>query len=230
MQDSPGDITSDTVSMTYKELGDARGISAASAKRLAIRRHWRRTPGNDGVSRVMVPVTETTPRTDVTRDRTGDRPSEVTGDTDAISALREAIAGLLVRAERAENRADRAENRADEAANRAILAEQAIADERNRVDMAESTIVELRVRLDDAHGRLADAQDAADRHHAEVHAALERAEQAEGVRDASLEAANRADAEAAAARDRLQELEAAEDARRVRGRWARLRDAWRGNP
>ena len=51
---------------------------------------------------------------------------------------------------------------------------------------------------------------------------------AEGVRDAALEAANRADAEAVALRGRLADMERDNDARRSMGRWARLRDAWRG--
>jgi hypothetical protein len=63
---------------------------------------------------------------------------------------------------------------------------------------------------------------------AKLQAAQERADRAEGVRDAALEAANRADAEAAAARGRLADMERDNDARRALGRWARLRDAWRG--
>jgi len=42
-RDDTGDITW----MSYAELGRARGISAASVKRLAIRRHWRRHQGNE---------------------------------------------------------------------------------------------------------------------------------------------------------------------------------------
>ena len=56
----------------------------------------------------------------------------------------------------------------------------------------------------------------------------ERAERAEGVRDAALEAANRDAAEAAALRGRLADMERDNEARRSLGRWARLRDAWRG--
>ncbi len=46
----------DTRSLTYAELGKARGISAASAKRLALRHGWHKEPGNDGLARVRVPV------------------------------------------------------------------------------------------------------------------------------------------------------------------------------
>jgi hypothetical protein len=44
--------------MTYAELGRVRGISTASATRLAFRRKWQRQRGNDGTARVAVPVSE----------------------------------------------------------------------------------------------------------------------------------------------------------------------------
>lgn len=49
--------TGDTRSLTYAEIGKARGISAASAKRLALRHGWRKVAGNAGLARVSVPVT-----------------------------------------------------------------------------------------------------------------------------------------------------------------------------
>ena len=42
--------------MTYAELAQARGISLASARRLARRHHWPRQVGNDGVVGVIVPL------------------------------------------------------------------------------------------------------------------------------------------------------------------------------
>ena len=42
--------------MTYAELAQARGISLASARRLARRHAWARQAGNDGVVRVTVPL------------------------------------------------------------------------------------------------------------------------------------------------------------------------------
>jgi hypothetical protein len=44
--------------MTYAELGRVRGISTASATRLAFRRKWQRQAGNDGTARVAVPANE----------------------------------------------------------------------------------------------------------------------------------------------------------------------------
>ena len=44
--------------MTYAELAAVRGISALSAERLVRRHQWPRQTGNDGVVRVLVPLTE----------------------------------------------------------------------------------------------------------------------------------------------------------------------------
>jgi len=44
--------------MTYAELAAVRGTSQASAERLVRRRGWPRQVGNDGVVRVLVPLTE----------------------------------------------------------------------------------------------------------------------------------------------------------------------------
>jgi hypothetical protein len=44
--------------MTYAELASVREISALSAERLVRRKHWPRQVGNDGIVRVLVPLTE----------------------------------------------------------------------------------------------------------------------------------------------------------------------------
>jgi hypothetical protein len=44
--------------MTYAELAAVRGISPLSAQRLVRRKNWPRQVGNDGVVRVLVPLTE----------------------------------------------------------------------------------------------------------------------------------------------------------------------------
>src|SRR5579862_3357442 len=67
MDDDMGDVGGDDRGsvrwMTYAELGEARGISTASATRLAFRRKWRRQGGNDKTARVAVPVSEARPKT-----------------------------------------------------------------------------------------------------------------------------------------------------------------------
>ena len=55
------DVGDDLRWLSYGELGQARGISTASAIRLAFRRKWRRQDGNDGTVRVA-PVDETNPQ------------------------------------------------------------------------------------------------------------------------------------------------------------------------
>ena len=52
------DTTAGVVWVTYDELAARRGITRDSAKRLTFRQKWRRTLGNDGASRVGVPVSE----------------------------------------------------------------------------------------------------------------------------------------------------------------------------
>ena len=47
--------------MSYREHGLARGISRASAARLAHRHRWRRRTDNDGTVRVLVPHGQDTP-------------------------------------------------------------------------------------------------------------------------------------------------------------------------
>lgn len=46
----------ETVALTYAELAEKLGIEVASAKMRARRGRWTRDPGNDGKTRVQVPV------------------------------------------------------------------------------------------------------------------------------------------------------------------------------
>lgn len=91
-----GDIMSDDGDdirwLTYAELGEARGISTASATRLAFRRKWRRRSGNAGTVTVAVPVSEAKPYGDKTHDDGNDD----RGDIIAVSALREQRALQIV--------------------------------------------------------------------------------------------------------------------------------------
>lgn len=72
----------DTKSLTYAELGEVLGITAASAKRLAIRRKWPKAAGNDGRSRVTVPVEYL----EQERPAAGDDASDDTGDVPEVDA------------------------------------------------------------------------------------------------------------------------------------------------
>src|SRR3954451_4920548 len=46
----------ETRSLTYLQIAQLRRISLDSAKRLVLRRGWERTPGNDGLTRILVPL------------------------------------------------------------------------------------------------------------------------------------------------------------------------------
>jgi hypothetical protein len=127
-------ITSDVTWMSYVELGRARGISAASAKRLAIRRHWRRHQGNDGTARVAVPATETSQREARPGDDTGDVTAMSVTDSgalaalaDAVSLLREQLTRATARADTERARADQAEARADAERDKAAAVERLLA-------------------------------------------------------------------------------------------------------
>jgi hypothetical protein len=124
----PRDIPGDVTWMSYAELGQLRGISAASAKRLSNRRRWAKRVGNDGTSRVAVPAAEAEPRETDTRDVPGD------------------VSHLIARAERAEERADEANKRADVAV---ALADRTLA----QLAEANTATGKLRDRLDAALDR-----------------------------------------------------------------------------
>jgi uncharacterized coiled-coil protein SlyX len=205
--------------MTFAELSQARGISEPSARKLVRRHKWRRQAGNQGIVRILVPAEaldrpKDGARTDplsglgsVLPPSPGTDPRTVPSDTQraivaleaAISALREQLDLANGRADRAEIRADAAEKRADGAENRADRVDQALAGERTRAD-------ELRDRLDGLTAKLADAQ-------AELAEAQDQTEVAQiAQREAEADAA---------------ELRQAQAVRQDRGRWARLRAAWR---
>ena len=85
------DVGDDLRWLSYGELGQARGISTASAIRLAFRRKWRRQDGNDGAVRVAVPVDEANPQKEVT-DSDGDG---VGRDIGQVVGLLETAAAML---------------------------------------------------------------------------------------------------------------------------------------
>jgi hypothetical protein len=74
-------VTSPVTSLTYDEIAEALGIERESARRLVIRKHWKRTKGNDGKARVEVPTDELPARVmgPVTADRQGQNTRHDTG-------------------------------------------------------------------------------------------------------------------------------------------------------
>lgn len=102
--------------LTYGEAGAALGLTAESANRKARRQGWRRVPGNDGRTRVAVPLDElpaappdagsggaSADRGGGAPDDPGDRPREQSGDeSHIIKVLEGAVAALAEQADRAE--------------------------------------------------------------------------------------------------------------------------------
>ena len=82
--DDRDDVGDDFRWLSYTELAQARGISTASAIRLAFRCKWRRQDGNDGTVRVAVPVDEARPSTEV-----------VDSDADSVGRDIGQVVGLL---------------------------------------------------------------------------------------------------------------------------------------
>jgi hypothetical protein len=104
-----GDEGSDFRWMTYGELGQARGITVASARSLAYRRNWRRQAGNDRTMRVAVPL-----------DEADQRPGNAATDSveRVVRDLESAVATLREQLERERARADEATEAAERAAAR----------------------------------------------------------------------------------------------------------------
>ncbi|HTI84943.1 MAG TPA: hypothetical protein VL614_31210 [Acetobacteraceae bacterium] len=155
--------------MSYAELGSVRGINIASAKRLTVRRKWRRQAGNDGTTRVAVPIHEATPWNGKTPATDDDVALLVSSLEAALSALREQL--------------DRERTRADEVAE---AAKQLAA----RLAETESQVMELRASAEMAglvRGSLERALRAEEVINAEAQAALmaERAARSMAEADAS---------------------------------------------
>lgn len=98
--------------MSYAELARSRGISRASAARLAQRRGWDRRIGNDGLTKVAVPAGEETPTQH-------DAGADAAEDGPTVEALQAELAALAM--ELAEERERRARAEGEAAGLRAAL-------------------------------------------------------------------------------------------------------------
>ena len=210
--------------MTYADLGRSRGISTASATRVAFRRKWPRQGGNDGTASVAVPIGEARPQTDRTHD---DRDDDRGGVTRLLNVLEAAVAASGERAEA--DAATIAVLRGQIEQTQAELDEERRGREAERVraDRAEQGREEERSRADALRDRLevlqAHAEERAGRAENDV---FELKGQLVAAQTASERAAREAQEARRAALAILQEEDAA---RRRHGLLTRLLAAWRGD-
>jgi hypothetical protein len=228
-----------------------RRISVASADRLIRRQGWRKHPGNDGRARVLVPRTWAEPRhgipTDAARSKPTDqndhptdtppadptdKPPDPTDKTFVISVLQAAV-------EAQSKRADRAEAEAESLAERATLAEeqreQFLKDLRLEREQRAAEAARLQAELGQAladiraeRSRLEWAETGKDGERSRADMLRDRLDAAENELRQAREAADQARQHARDAEDAIEEARRADAARKARGRWARLRAAWRG--
>ena len=192
------DVGDDVKWLSYGELGQARGISTASAIRLVFRRKWRRQDGNDGTVRVAVPIDEANPQTEVA-DSDGDGIGREIGHV--VGLLETATAMLRERGEEADEMFAALHATGEEALARA---EAETATEREARKQAEGAVA-------DAEAQLSQAREDFERERRE----------AEARRMTEQAAREKAEAEAAQLRQENQ-------ARRNLGLLARLLAALRG--
>lgn len=197
--------------LSYAGLGRIRGIGRESAKKLALRERWRRIPGNDGTTRVLVPREWLKPARQSPVERTRELSRE---DTHATNALDSAFATALTAKD------------GEIAALRAVI------------DAKDGELAAVRGQIDGFRGRVVALEAERDRALADLQAMLPARSEAESLgkrleaeRDRVEQAETaleRAHAQTKEACRVAEELRQEIDARKARGRWARLRAAWRG--
>jgi hypothetical protein len=90
-----GDIDNGGTWLTYSEIAKARGVKRVAAIRLVQRHKWRKQPGNDGMTKVLVPVSMIQAVGRIPRDISGNDTGSVTGDsTGYVAAFEAALAAL----------------------------------------------------------------------------------------------------------------------------------------
>jgi hypothetical protein len=201
--------------LTHRQLAEIRGISTASAIKLALRHGWRKQRDNRGLVRCLVPPEWTSPRSDMQANPSADERADVGADKSPEISLLRSLYETALEATTARVDALRGQIEAlkGEIALQAALIEgfkgqrQGLLAADARADRAEAAVACERARADALRDQLSVAQE-------ELRRAREAADQVrQHVREAE---------------DAVQTLRQANAERKARGRWARLRAAWRG--
>jgi chromosome segregation ATPase len=252
---STGDVG---LRLTYAEIAARLGISGDAARQLVRRRGWLRIVPNRRGATTTVIVPEGELAGEQWRDMRPPNDGDTTPDGNRyeLRTALTLVDRLSVQLGEANARVGQAIERADKAEVRADRAEAVIADERQRADALRAQIDVLNAELvatgAEADRAMADERMRADRLNERVDALSADVARAEADRRVAEVRADKAETAIAAERDRAdaqriaidalqarlitrQEVVAAaeatrraEDERRARGRWARLRAAWQG--
>jgi hypothetical protein len=202
--------------MTFKELAEVRGISRLSAATLVRRHSWRRQRDNRGHVIALVPLTWATPESAGKPDDPPDKqpdssPGYIAAFEVALSAVRQAKDGEIAALRQ---RADTLRDRVEDLQVQVVQLEEEGARLSAQAEAAEA-------RASQAEGELGGERIRA--HTLSSHIEGYRADLEQSRRE--LTAAQIAQSKAETDTAGLRQVDAA---RRARGRWARLRAAWRG--
>jgi hypothetical protein len=237
--------------LTYDELACLRGINQQSAVKLVRRQQWRRQTGNRGTVRVFVPDEWLSrPWSQDEPGQAGTEPGTSPGATQdspaaveaVLAALREAHAGEI---ERLTEALGRSKGRADAERSRADVLLARTDDLRAEIVAIEAKLRTEAARADELQGRLAEAEQIKEAARKRAHELANRMMTLEAAAEQGREAKERltgldslladserrlaeSDTARRTAQERIDAMDRAEVARRGRGRWARLRAAWRG--
>ena len=230
--------------LTYAQIGERFGLKAEAARTRVRRLGWRTMPGNDGRTLALVPDdADLRPGGAHAVGPDDDRPDGLEHDRAVTAMLTAMLTALLTeataRADRAEQRAAEADKRADVAVALADRSLAQLAEAGRRTDQAEARTQEAKAEAEVLQRDLDCAREMATAAQGDIQAAHEAAAALRAaINEMRDEQRTRADThaqelavahrDAASARQIAKELRRAEDERKARGRWARVRAAWRG--
>jgi hypothetical protein len=155
--DAGVDETVDGRWMTHAELAQARGISTASAIKLALRHRWRKQKDNRGTLRCLVPMEFTNPKQDTGAVTTAD------GGVDApaaVAALQAAVTMLGDQLSHERTRADVAQGRLDDLQSKLVDTQAELAAAMGVADRATAELDAVQMALSEAEADAAELRQA----------------------------------------------------------------------
>lgn len=133
----------DTLTLTFRDLADRLGITQGAARKRVARAGWRTFPGNDGKTRIVIPLdalTAPASPVSVTPDPPVSAPSRCPSNETRETDVSTLVAALERERDRLIARLDAAEKEAREARGEAIEARIKLADALARLDERERLV------------------------------------------------------------------------------------------